>query len=89
MSGDLALDTHETLHRIEITSAVSAEKLTKVEEHLARLNGRVAKSEERISTIENMAAEARGAWKFVVLVSAIPASIIGAVAVWIAQHGGK
>lgn len=82
------MEQHDTLHRIEIHSAVIAEKVTKMEDHLRTLNGRVARSEERISALETLAAEMRGAWKFVALASSIPASIIGAVAVWIAQHSG-
>lgn len=71
------------------SQAVQTEQLRNIVEHLARLNGRVGKSEDRLSSLENDRAEQRGAWKFVALISSIPASIIGAGAMWWANHGGK
>ena len=71
------------------SQAVQTEQLKNIVEHLARLNGRVGKSEDRLSSLENDRAEQRGAWKFVALISSIPASIIGAGAMWWANHGGK
>lgn len=71
------------------SQAVQTEQLRNIVEHLARLNGRVGKSEDRLSSLENDRAEQRGAWKFIMLISSIPASIIGAGAMWWAQHGGK
>ena len=78
----------EALHRIEMAGAVVAEKLTRIEEHLRCLNGRVSRTEERLSTLDNLVAEARGAWKFIALLSAIPSGVIGAAAVWFTQHTG-
>lgn len=71
------------------SQAVQTQDIKHMVEHLARLNGRVGKSEDRISVLETALAEMRGAWKFVALASSIPASIIGAVAMWWTQHGGK
>lgn len=71
------------------SQAVQTEQLKNIVEHLARLNGRVGKSEDRLSSLENDRAEQRGAWKFIMLISSIPASIIGAGAMWWANHGGK
>jgi len=81
-------DPLEALHRIETAGAVTAEKLTRIEEHLRNLNGRVGKTEDRLSSLDNLIAEARGAWKFIALLSAIPSGLVGAAAVWIAQHSG-
>lgn len=78
----------ESLHRIETSVAVTAEKLTRIEEHLRTLNGRVGRTEDRLSALDQLVAEARGAWKFIALLSAIPSGLIGAAAVWISQHSG-
>ena len=71
------------------SQAVQTEQLRNIVDHLARLNGRVTKSEDRLASLENDRAEQRGAWKFIALISSIPASVIGAGAMWWAQHGGK
>lgn len=78
----------DALHRIEMAQAVAAEQLTAIKNHLATLNGRVGKTEERLSALDNLIAEARGAWKFIALLSAIPSGIVGAIAVWLSQHAG-
>jgi len=62
-------------------SALIRQEMTQIREHLARLNGRVGKSEERLTAIEMTAIEARGAWKAAVAV----ASIVGGLASWILQ----
>ena len=82
-------DVRRDVSGLTTSQAVQTEQLRAIAEHLARLNGRVGKSEDRLSSLENDRAEARGAWKFVALISSIPASIIGAGAMWWAQHGGK
>ena len=96
-------NTLEQLERIAVTlddvrgdvsglttsQAVQTEQLRAIVEHLARLNGRVGKSEDRLSSLENDRAEARGAWKFVALIASIPAAIVGSIFAWIANHGGK
>ena len=66
--------------------ALVRQETTTIKDHLARLNGRVGKSEERLNSLDTLTAEARGAWKLVVLICAIPASVIAAIAVWISQH---
>ena len=78
----------ESLHRIETSAAVTAEKLTRIEEHLRTLNGRVGRAEERLSDVDRIIAESRGVWKLIALLSAIPSGLIGAAAVWISQHSG-
>ena len=82
-------DVRGNVSGLTTSQAVQTEQLRAIAEHLARLNGRVGKSEDRLSSLENDRAEARGAWKFVALISSIPASIIGAGAMWWANHGGK
>lgn len=82
-------DVRGDVSGLTTSQAVQTEQLRAIVEHLARLNGRVGKSEDRLSSLENDRAEQRGAWKFVALISSIPASIIGAGAMWWAQHGGK
>ena len=82
-------DVRGDVSGLTTSQAVQTEQLRAIAEHLARLNGRVGKSEDRLSSLENDRAEARGAWKFVALISAIPASIISAGAMWWANHGGK
>lgn len=69
--------------------ALSRQELGQIRQHLVTLNGRTARSEERITTMETLAAEARGAWKLAVLAASIPATIIAAIAAWLTQHGGK
>jgi hypothetical protein len=56
---------------------------------LARVNGRLGKSEDRLSSLENDRAEARGAWKFIALISSIPAALVASIFTWLANHGGK
>ena len=68
--------------------ALSRQELGQIREHLSKLNGRTGKNEDRLSLLETLLAEGRGAWKLAILVASIPASIIGAVALWIAQHSG-
>ena len=82
-------DVKEDVSGLTASQAVQTEVLRQITEHLARLNGRVGKSEDRLSSLENDRAEQRGAWKFVALISSIPASVIGAGAMWWANHGGK
>ena len=82
-------DVRGNVSGLTTSQAVQTEQLRAIAEHLSRLNGRVGKSEDRLSSLENDRAEQRGAWKFIALISSIPASIIGAGAMWWASHGGK
>lgn len=82
-------DVRGDVSGLTTSQAVQTEQLRNIVEHLARLNGRVGKSEDRLSSLENDRAEQRGAWKFIMLISSIPASIIGAGAMWLTNHGGK
>lgn len=86
---DTLSDMRGDVSALTTSQAVQTSDIKHILEHLARLNGRVGKSEDRLSSLENDRAEQRGAWKFVALISSIPASIIGAGAMWWAQHGGK
>lgn len=87
--GEVLVNLRDDLAESRTSQAVTVEKLTTISAHLTTLNGRTAKSEDRISVLETALAEVRGAWKFVALISSIPASIIGAVAMWWANHGGN
>lgn len=78
----------EALHRIDVACAVQTEQLKQIVDHLRILNGRVAKSEDRLAFLETRAAESRGAWKLIAIATSVPASIIGGIALWIAQHSG-
>ena len=82
-------DVRGEVSSLTTSQAVQTEQLRNIADNLARLNGRVGKSEDRLSSLENDRAEQRGAWKFVALISSIPASVIGAGAMWWANHGGK
>ena len=82
-------DVRGDVSGLTTSQAVQTEQLRAIAEHLARLNGRVGKSEDRLGSLENDRAEQRGVWKFIALISSIPASIIGAGAMWWANHGGK
>lgn len=86
---DTLSDMRGDVSALTTSQAVQTSDIKHILEHLARVNGRLGKSEDRLSSLENDRAEARGAWKFVALISAIPASIISAGAMWWAQHGGK
>lgn len=82
-------DMREDVSGLTTSQAVQTSDIKHIVEHLARLNGRVGKSEDRLSSLENDRAEARGAWKFIALIASIPAAVIGSAFAWIAQHGGK
>lgn len=78
----------ELLHQIQTSQAVAAEQLRTIAQHLEKLNGRVGRSEERLSALETLTAEARGAGKFIGLLWSIPSGLIAAAAVWYSQHAG-
>ena len=86
---DTLSDMRGDVSALTTSQAVQTSDIKHILENLARLNGRVGKSEDRLSSLENDRAEQRGAWKFIALISSIPASIIGAGAMWWASHGGK
>jgi len=79
----------EDVSGLTASQAVQTEVLRQITEHLARLNERVGKSEDRLSSLETDRAEQRGAWKFVALIASIPAALVGSIFAWIANHGGK
>jgi len=87
--GEVLAEMRHDVAESRTSQAVTVEKLIQITEHLRQLNGRVGKSEDRLSSLENDRAEQRGAWKFIALISSVPASIIGAAAMWWANHGGK
>ena len=76
----------EAIHRIDVACAVQTEQLKQIVDHLRILNGRVEKSEGRLTALESIAAEGRGMWKMILLATSVPAGILGTVALWIAQH---
>ncbi|NBW07798.1 MAG: hypothetical protein EBR82_07205 [Caulobacteraceae bacterium] len=86
--GQVLVTLRDDVAHCRTSEAVIEQKLISIESHLGTLNGRTAKNEDRIAVLETALAEVRGAWRFVALVSTIPAGIIGAVASWIVQHGG-
>jgi chromosome segregation ATPase len=59
-------------------AALQRQELGQIREHLAKLNGRTARSEDRLTAIEYAQIEARGAWKGAVAV----ASAVGGVISW-------
>jgi chromosome segregation ATPase len=73
------------LSEVDKHTAVHAEKMSQVESHLKTMNGRIAKSEDRLSILEKIRAEMAGGWK---VISAMSAAI-GAVASWLIQHWPK
>jgi hypothetical protein len=79
----------EDVSALTTSQAVQTSDIKHILDHLARVNGRLGKSEDRLSSLENDRAEARGAWKFVALIASIPAAIVGSIFAWIANHGGK
>jgi len=82
-------DVRGDVSGLTTSQAVQTEQLRAIVEHLARLNGRVGKSEDRLGSLENDRAEARGAWKFIALISSIPAAVVASIFTWLANHGGK
>ena len=82
-------DVRGDVSGLTTSQAVQTEQLKNIVEHLARLNGRVGKSEDRLSSLENDRAEARGAWKFIALIASIPAALVASIFTWLANHGGK
>lgn len=78
----------QLLYRIDSQGAVMAEQLRAISEHLKTLNGRVGASEQRLSALEMVHAEQRGAKNLMMLIMSIPSGIIAAAAVWIGQHLG-
>jgi hypothetical protein len=79
----------EDVSALTTSQAVQTSDIKHILDHLARVNGRLGKSEDRLSSLENDRAEARGAWKFVALIASIPAAIVGSIFAWVANHGGK
>lgn len=66
--------------RIEI--ALQRLQITQINDHLAKINGRIGRGEDRLTAIEYAAIEARGAWKAI----AAAASAIGGIVAWIVSH---
>ena len=62
-------------------AALQRQELGQIKEHLAKLNGRTARSEDRLTAIEYAQIEARGAWKGAVAV----ASAVGGAISWAAS----
>lgn len=75
---DIGTDTAN----LRTESALLREKLNHVNDHLARINGRIGINEVKVTVLNEIVTELRGAWK---LLAAI-ASAIGAGAAWLVQH---
>jgi phage-related minor tail protein len=73
------------LAEVDKNGAVHAEQMTQVAKHLGVMNGRIAKSENRLSTLEAIRAEMRGGYKVIAAIAAA----IGAIASWAIQHWPK
>jgi hypothetical protein len=76
------LEISRKLSEVDKHTAVHAEKMAQVEAHLKVMNGRIAKSEERLSLLEKIRAELAGGYKAIAGISAL----IGGVASWLVQH---
>lgn len=61
-------------------------RLDQIEHHLGKLNGRTGRSEHRLNAMEMTEAERRGAWKLMVIIASLPASVIAAGAAWWVAH---
>ena len=70
------------LSEVDKHTAVHAEKMQQVAEHLRIMNGRIAKSEDRLSILETIRAEMRGGYKVIATIAAA----IGAIVSWAIQH---
>jgi hypothetical protein len=79
----------EDVSGLTTSQAVQTSDIKHILDHLARVNGRLGKSEDRLSSLENDRAEARGAWKFIALIASIPAALVASIVTWLANHGGK
>lgn len=75
----LLMDLREEAGEMRTELALLRQEATHTKEHLQRLNGRVGKSEDRLSVIETATIEARGAWKAAVAI----ASLVGGAASWL------
>jgi septal ring factor EnvC (AmiA/AmiB activator) len=75
----------QRLTELDRHSAVHAEKMSQVANHLQMMNGRIAKSEQRLGSLETIRAEVKGGYKAVVAV----ASAVGAIASWVVSHWPK
>jgi phage-related minor tail protein len=70
------------LAEVDKNGAVHAEQMTQVAKHLQIMNGRIAKSEDRLSILETIRAEMRGGYKVIATIAAA----IGAIVSWVIQH---
>lgn len=70
------------LSEVDKHTAVHAEKMQQVAHHLQIMNGRIAKSEDRLSILETIRAEMAGGWKVIATMSAA----VGAAVSWLIQH---
>jgi hypothetical protein len=65
-----------------IETALQRQELGQIRQHLALLNGRTGKSEERLQAIEYAAIEARGAKKAIIAGVSGAASVLGGLVSW-------
>jgi len=86
---DTLSDMRGDVSALTTSQAVQTSDIKHILEHLARVNGRLGKSEDRLSSLENDRAEQRGAWKFIALIASIPAALVASIFTWLANHGGK
>lgn len=69
----------QLLSDLRVEVAESKVHLRHISDHMAKLNGRTEKSEDRIALLENQTKEARTVWKTVAAI----ASVIGASLSWV------
>jgi len=75
-------DLREALGDIQRFMGRHDEALRGIREHLEKLNGRTAKSEDRITAHDNLIERGRGLWWGIGVLS----SVVGASAHWLAKH---
>lgn len=66
----------------QVSQAIATEKLSNIEKHLEKLNGRTAKSEDKLTELSELRAEIHGGWRVAVFVS----GLLGSAASWVASH---
>lgn len=69
--------------------ALARQLLGSIQAHLDKLNGRVGTNEGRLTTLETLRAEGRGAWKLILLAASLPVSAVAAAWLWVAQNSQK
>jgi phage-related minor tail protein len=82
---ELVHSINAKLSEVDKHTAVHAEKMKQVAQHLEIMNGRIAKSEDRLSVLETIRAEMKGGYRVIAAIAAV----VGAVASWLFDHWPK